>query len=301
MMMEFYKELTGPYGPVYLKMNHLAPETVTEIERILHTTERPSRGRFHEGRGEKYGQQMVEMAISEIGLCSGHSASGVWVNERGETTVAGLYAAGDMASVPHGYMLGAFTYGKICARHAVEFISSSKTPQIDDRQVEVERERVFRPLSRPEGIQPHLLEYKLRRHVNDYLQPPKSGHRLQRGLEYFLRAQEELEQLGVQNPHDLMRATECGFIRDCAEMAARASLYRTESRWGLYHFRQDFPEMDDSQWFVHVNLKRANDGEMQLLKRPVAPYVVPLDEDELRSYHHLRINSPSHEHSESLS
>ena len=301
MMMEFYKELTGPNGPVYLKMNHLAPETVTEIEQILHTTERPSRGRFHEGRGEKYGEQMVEMAISEIGLCSGHSASGVWVNERGETTVPGLYAAGDMASVPHGYMLGAFTYGKICARHAVEFIASARISRIDEGQVEGERERVLRPLSRTAGIQPHLLEYKLRRHVNDYLQPPKNAHRLQRGLDYFLRARDELEQLGAENPHELMRATECGFIRDCAEMAARASLYRTESRWGLYHYRQDFPEMDDGHWFAHVNLKRGAEGNMELLTRPVAPYVVALDEDELRSYHRLRINSPTYEHSESLS
>jgi succinate dehydrogenase/fumarate reductase flavoprotein subunit len=98
MMMEFYKELTGPNGPVFLKMNHLAPETVSEIEKILHTTERPSRGRFHAGRGTEYGAKLVEMAVSEIGLCSGHSASGVWVNERGETTVQGLYAAGDRAS-----------------------------------------------------------------------------------------------------------------------------------------------------------------------------------------------------------
>ena len=301
MMMEFYKELTGPNGPVYLKMNHLAPETVTEIEQILHTTERPSRGRFHEGRGEKYGEQMVEMAVSEIGLCSGHSASGVWVNERGETTVPGLYAAGDMASVPHGYMLGAFTYGKICARHAVEFIASARISRIDEDQVEGERERVLRPLSRTTGIQSHLLEYKLRRHVNDYLQPPKNAHRLQRGLDYFLRARDELEQLGAENPHELMRATECGFIRDCAEMAARASLYRTESRWGLYHYRQDFPEMDDSRWFAHVNLKRGAEGHMELLTRPVAPYVVALDEEELRSYHRLRINSPTYEHSESLS
>jgi hypothetical protein len=42
-MLEFYRELTGPNGPVFLKMNHLAPETVSEIENILHTTERPSR------------------------------------------------------------------------------------------------------------------------------------------------------------------------------------------------------------------------------------------------------------------
>jgi succinate dehydrogenase/fumarate reductase flavoprotein subunit len=121
MMMEFYKELTGPNGPVFLKMDHLAPETVSEIEKILHTTERPSRGRFHAGRGTNYGEKLVEMAVSEIGLCSGHSASGVWVNERGETTVRGLYAAGDMASVPHNYMLGAFTYGNICARNALEY------------------------------------------------------------------------------------------------------------------------------------------------------------------------------------
>src|SRR5258707_525240 len=48
MMMEFYKELTGPDGPVFLKMDHLAPETVSEIEKILHTTELPSRGRVHD-------------------------------------------------------------------------------------------------------------------------------------------------------------------------------------------------------------------------------------------------------------
>ncbi len=39
-----------------------------------------------------------------------------------------------------------------------------------------------------------------------------------------------------------MRAAEVSFIRDCAEMAARASLFREESRWGLYHYRADFPQ-----------------------------------------------------------
>src|SRR4029077_496399 len=85
MMWEFYRELHSENGPVYLKMDHLASETISEIEGILHTTERPSRGRFHAGRGISYGSDLVEMSVSEIGLCSGHSASGVWVNERGET------------------------------------------------------------------------------------------------------------------------------------------------------------------------------------------------------------------------
>jgi succinate dehydrogenase/fumarate reductase flavoprotein subunit len=289
MMMEFYKELTGPNGPVFLKMNHLAPETVEEIGRILHTTERPSRGRFHAGRGTDYGEELVEMAVSEIGLCSGHSASGVWVNERGETTVPGLYAAGDMASVPHNYMLGAFTYGSICAHSALDHIAQADAGRIDDGAVASERDRVLAPLNRPDGIQPHLLEYKLRRHVNDYLQPPKSANRLQRGLDYFVRASDEVAQLGATDPHDLMRALECSFIRDCAEMAARASLFREESRWGLYHYRQDFPESDDENWFVHVNLKSGVDGAMHAFKRPVEPYVVPLDEAELEHYRRIRI------------
>jgi succinate dehydrogenase/fumarate reductase flavoprotein subunit len=233
----------------------------------------------------------VEMSVSEIGLCSGHSASGVWVNERGETTVAGLYAAGDMASVPHNYMLGAFTYGKICAQSALEYILDLPLAELDLEQVEKEQQRVFRPLTQPKGIPAHQLEYKIRRHVNDYLQPPKAAHRLERGLNYFVRAREEVEQLGAQDPHDLMRAIECHFIRDCAEMAARASLFREESRWGLYHYRQDYPDMDNENWFVHVNLRKRKDGEMHLFKRPVEPYVLSVDPSELRSYHALRVES----------
>jgi succinate dehydrogenase/fumarate reductase flavoprotein subunit len=92
------------------------------------------------------------------------------------------------------------------------------------------------------------------------------AYRLEKGLKFFERAQEELEQLGATDPHELMRASEAGFIRDCAEMAARASLFRTESRWGLYHHRLDFPEMDDANWFVHVNLKKGADGTMKPLQ-----------------------------------
>ncbi len=289
MMLEFYRELHSERGPVYLKLDHLAPETLTEIERVLHRTERPSRGRFHAGRGKDYASDLVEMHISEIGLCSGHSGSGVWVNERGETTVSGLYAAGDMACVPHGYLLGALTFGKICASHALAYTSALALPAADGEQIAAERTRVQAPLARPDGVPHHQFEYKVRRLVNDYLQPPKSAVRLETGLRHFLRASEELEEVGATTPHELMRVMEGHFIRDCAEMAARASLYRTESRWGLYHHRQDFPELDDAAWFTHVNLKKDRHGEMALFKRPVSPYVVPLDRNELRGYHDLRI------------
>ena len=103
---------------MFLKLNHLHEDTIAEIETILHKVERPTRGLFHEGRGTDYRQKMIEMHISEIGFCSGHSASGVFVDEFARTTVPGLYAAGDMASVPHNYMLGAFTYGSVAGEDA---------------------------------------------------------------------------------------------------------------------------------------------------------------------------------------
>jgi succinate dehydrogenase/fumarate reductase flavoprotein subunit len=289
MMMEFYRELEGGDGPVFLKLNHLAPETIGTIETILHTNERPSRGRFHKGRGTNYREQMVEMHISEIGLCSGHSASGVWINEHAETTVAGLYAAGDLACVPHNYMLGAFVYGKIAGESAAGCCASMALADIDEDQVEVERARVWAPLSRKDGLPPSQVEYKLRRMVNDYLQPPKVTRKMEIGLARFEGIRVDLDRLSARDPHELMRALEVHAIRDCAEMAARASLYRTESRWGLYHNRVDYPERDDQDWLVHVQLKKI-DGEMVCFKRPLEPYLIGLDEQEKTAYQKMRVH-----------
>jgi succinate dehydrogenase/fumarate reductase flavoprotein subunit len=289
MMQEFYQELAGGKGPVFLKLNHLAEETVANIENILHGNERPSRGRFHEGRGTDYRTDMVEMHISEIGLCSGHSASGVWVNERAETTVPGLYAAGDLACVPHNYMLGAFVYGRLAGESAADYCATTEFAAIDAQQVEAERQRIFAPLTRGQGLSPAQVEFKLRRLVNDYLQPPKVARRMEIGLRRFEDIRADLQKMAVSNPHELMRAAEVGFILDCAEMAARASLFRTESRWGLYHYRQDYPERNDTDWQAHVQVKKDRSGNMQVFKRALEPYLVELEETEKKVYRQLRI------------
>lgn len=290
MMLEFYRELESGDGPVFLKLDHLAEETIQEIEHVLHTNERPTRGRFHDGRGTNYRTSMVEMHISEIGFCSGHSASGVWINEKGETTVPGLYGAGDMASIPHSYMLGAFVYGQICGESAAKFIAErDSAPEIDEDYIAVEKERLLAPLSRTDGIPPNQFEYKVRRLVNDYLQPPKVTKKMDIGLHRLRQMKEDIPFLYARDPHELLRANEAQHILDCAEMAAVASMYRTESRWGLYHHYVDHPETDNNEWFCHVQLYKDNGGEMRCRKREVEPYVVQLDEHEKNAYHQLRI------------
>ncbi|AOV15732.1 fumarate reductase/succinate dehydrogenase flavoprotein subunit [Acidihalobacter aeolianus] len=289
MMLEFYRELEGGKGPVFLKLDHLAEETIQEIETILHSNERPSRGRFHAQRGTNYRERMVEMHISEIGLCSGHSASGVWVDENARTTVPGLYAAGDLACVPHNYMLGAFVYGEIAGHDAADYCASVDMPVLDETEVAAEAARIQAPLKVADGITPYQMEYKLRRMVNDYLQPPKVTTKMEIGLDRFMEIREDMAMLAASDPHDLMRAMEVHAILDCAEMAARASLYRTESRWGLYHYRVDYPERNQDDWFCHVQVKQGENGDMTCFKRPIDPYVVELDEDETQAYDNLRI------------
>ncbi|WP_460699006.1 fumarate reductase/succinate dehydrogenase flavoprotein subunit [Nocardia thraciensis] len=278
MMAEVKREIESARGPIYLKVSHLPDETLSALEGILHTTERPTRGTFHANRGHDYRTHDIEMHISEIGLCGGHSASGVWVDEHARTTVPGLYAAGDLACVPHNYMIGAFVYGDLAGEHAASTLATVPAPQdppLD--QLEDAHALVYRPLRNPDGPPQPQVEYKLRRFVNDYVAPPKTATKLSLAVETFERMREEIGGMGAATPHELMRCLEVSFIRDCAEMAARSSLTRTESRWGLYHERADLPQRDDAEWRYHLNLRKAAE-EMEFVQRPVAPYFVPVPE-----------------------
>ncbi|MFJ9407103.1 fumarate reductase/succinate dehydrogenase flavoprotein subunit [Streptomyces sp. NPDC101393] len=276
MMSEFAAEVASERGPVYLKLSHLPEESVAALETILHTTERPTRGTFHAGRGHDYRTHDIEMHISEIGLCGGHSASGVRVDAHARTTVPGLYAAGDLACVPHNYMIGAFVFGDLAGADAARF--TAYEGELPAGQLRDAHELIYRPLRHPEGPPQPQVEYKLRRFVNDYVAPPKSGARLSLAVEHFERMRDDIDAMGARTPHELMRCAEVTFIRDCAEMAARSSLARTESRWGLYHERTDHPHSDDTDWLHHLDLRKSGAGTMEFTARPVEPYLVPIEE-----------------------
>nr|WP_030758083.1 MULTISPECIES: fumarate reductase/succinate dehydrogenase flavoprotein subunit [unclassified Streptomyces] len=275
MMAEFAAELASDRGPVYLKLSHLPEESVASLEAVLHTTERPTRGTFHAGRGHDYRTHDIEMHISEIGLCGGHSASGVRVDDHARTTVPRLYAAGDLASVPHNYMIGAFVFGDLAGGDAARYTAYEGALPAD--QLAAAHELIYRPLRHPEGPPQPQVEYKLRRFVNDYVAPPKTGAKLSLAVAAFDRMTGEIAEMGAMTAHELMRCAEVSFIRDCAEMAARSSLARTESRWGLYHERLDHPERDDTGWLHHLDLRKSASGAMEFTARPVEPYLVPVD------------------------
>ena len=97
------------------------------------------------------------------------------------------------------------------------------------------------------------------------------------GLSKFVDYDSVLSELGARDPHELMRCMEIHFIRDCAEMAARASLFRRESRWGLYHYRLDYPHRNDDEWLCNTIIEKSADLTMQLSKQPLEPYIIDVN------------------------
>jgi succinate dehydrogenase/fumarate reductase flavoprotein subunit len=94
--------------------------------------------------------------------------------------------------------------------------------------------------------------------------------KLKTALWWVTRFRKDLRDLNVKDAHELGRALEIELILDCAEMSARSSLKRGESRWGLNHFRSDFPKRDDHQWLKHVVVrKNLENEEMDVFTRPI--------------------------------
>ena len=110
------------------------------------------------------------------------------------------------------------------------------------------------------GVRVGEFEYKFRRLVNEYVAPPKSGLKLERFLAETEGMAADQEDLPAADAHGLMKVFETKAGLFCARMAARASLFRTESRFGLYHQRVDYPEKNEADWSTRVIISTGPDG-----------------------------------------
>jgi len=248
-------------GPLFLKTDHLAKEKILEIENILFSTERPMQRRYWELKGIKFGRDLIELNLTEAQLCGGHGISGIVIDELAQTNIKGLFAAGDVSSVPMQHLTGAFVYGKIAGESSIEYCNNenfSENHKDIDREFAAEFEHLGNLLNLAENnaIQHTTFEYKLRRIINEYLLSPKNASSLKKGLNLINELREQLpHQVQARNFHELSKILEIGYILDCAQMSALSSLTRKESRWGCIHKRSDYPDTDDVNWLKHIDLQ----------------------------------------------
>lgn len=257
-----YEDVINRSGPLRITMDHLDEEVIKEIEDLLFTTERPACERFYEGRGINFRNSgsagEIELWGTEVFLCGGHGITGVRVNDKAETSVKGLYAAGDTSLVARGHLSGAFVYGEISAESATEFSKTVDHPVLDTAAVDqflAKRSARLAQMDNPIAIEE--FEYKVRRIINDYLRPPKNAYKLNRALWWMKRFREELSTMVyIKDTHDLFKSYELENIIQCAVLSATASLERKESRWIPWHYRTDFPETNNKEWLKHIVLTR---------------------------------------------
>ncbi len=248
-------------GPMRIVMSHLPEERIREIEEILFTTERPVQERFYEGRGVNFRTGEIELWPTECFLCGGHGLTGVRVDENAASTVSGLFAAGDTSLVARGHLTGAFVFGEIAAENATRYAEGIGKADYDDTQVrKAMKDRNSRLERGANPIPVEEFEYKVRRIINDYIVPPKNEYKLDRALWWMERFRQELdEKVRVSNVHDLFKSYEIENIIQCADLSARASITRKESRWGMWHYRTDYPEKNDSEWVKHIVLSQGSE------------------------------------------
>jgi succinate dehydrogenase/fumarate reductase flavoprotein subunit len=247
----------SPAGPLRIRMSHLAEERIQEIEDLLFSCERPIVKRFLEDRGLDFRRNDLELATSELFLCGGHGMSGLHVDETAATTVAGLFAAGDTAPVPRGFLTGAFVFGEIAAESAFTYINARGKPQPDTASIQIWTEKLDRLQKQSHApVAVRDLEFKARRYINQYLTPPKNGYKMHHLIRLLTDMKKDLqESVRIANARDLFLAVEAENIIDSAILATTASLERKESRWGFWHSRGDYPKRDDQNWIKHVDLK----------------------------------------------
>jgi adenylylsulfate reductase subunit A len=206
------------------------------------------------------------------------------------TTVKGLFAAGDASGASsHKFSSGSFTEGRICAKSAVKFVLENKAqPKIDEGKVEELKVKILKPLElfaqhknastdpdiNPHYLRPKMAMFRLQKIMDEYAggvssQFHTSKENLEKGLELLGYLKEDMESLGAESLHELMRCWENVHRTWQAEAHMRTILFREETRWPGYYFRADKPEMKE-EWKVFANATyKPATGEWAMAKRPI--------------------------------
>lgn len=160
-------------------------------------------------------------------------------NEKAETSLKGLYAAGDEA---FGDISAAATFGWISGENAAKYVESLEAPDIEEERKTIEEKKIMvdQLRGRQQGPNWEEANIALQQVMNDYAGSVRNEALLQQGLSHLCRLKEKANNLMIaRNPHELSRCLEVVNMFDIGELVFIMALDREETR-GL-HIRPDYP------------------------------------------------------------
>ena len=212
----------------------------------------------------------------EVGPTAHYVMGGVKVDPYSqESTVPGLYAAGEAATGLHGAnRLGGnslsdlIVFGKIAGEYAAAAaLEIESFADVDKGEIEEVIKETLAPLSRIDGENPAKVVEDLRSMMQNKVGIIRTGKLLEEAINDL----EELEARSLKTSANGGRiynpgwhqALEIGAMIDVSRMCALAALRREESRGG--HTRDDFPTPDHKHWGkINSVIIKNNDGSMNI-------------------------------------
>ena len=121
-------------GPCYLRTEGISKEQDESLKKAYLNMAPSQTLKWLEAKKDP-SQQNVEIEGTEPYIVGGHTASGYWVDTNRQTTIQGLYAAGDVAGgCPQKYVTGAMVEGEIAAKHIVATLKEEQRNDPCDQQ-----------------------------------------------------------------------------------------------------------------------------------------------------------------------
>jgi succinate dehydrogenase / fumarate reductase flavoprotein subunit len=206
---------------------------------------------------------------------------GVKTDVHGATSIAGLYAAGEVAcvSVHGGNRLGAnslldtLIFGRRSGEHAAARASTMPMPSVGDEQLRRDSDMIAGIIGRERtGRRVSEIKEELGTEMNRNVAVFRDEAGLRHAHEVVRRLKEEaqtayIDDRGTVFNQDVLGAIELGYMLDTAEATVVAAIERKESRGA--QFRTDFPERNDEDWLKHIDIARNGDDVPDVFYSPV--------------------------------
>ena len=265
-------------GPCYLRTEGISPQQ-DESLRKAYLNMAPSQTLKWLEAGKDPSRQNVEIEGTEPYIVGGHTASGYWVDTNRQTTINGLYAAGDVAGgCPQKYVTGAMVEGEIAALDMINKLDKEEKNADFENVGETEQKAFDEKVNeynsflagKTQQFTTEAIEEAMQKVMDNYAGGISTHYQFnEKQLEL---ADEKIRQLirlvdglHADDMHDLMFVYELKErLTVCLSVIAHLGA-RKETRWHSFAENLDHPDKSD-EWMKYVNSKYI-DGKLQIIYR----------------------------------
>jgi succinate dehydrogenase flavoprotein subunit len=218
----------------------------------------------------------------EVGPTCHYVMGGIRVDaETGQSSVPGLFAAGEAAGGLHGAnRLGGnslsdlVVFGRRAGLAAAQHAKKTAAPTLDNAQIEDAERRAVAPFDRPGGENPYTIHHDLQNVMQNLVGIFRTDSDLRQALVELAKLKERAKKTHVEGTRLFNPGWHLSIDLQCmltvSEACTHAALARKESRGA--HSRLDFPKTED-EWGKknHVIVKKGDAMTISEVLRPDLP------------------------------